>query len=39
LHVRRREHVEVVEIPVELRSTQVAVERAEAAPQPGDAAD
>jgi stress response protein YsnF len=39
LHVRRREHVEVVEIPVELRSTQVSVERVEAAPQPGDAAD
>jgi stress response protein YsnF len=39
LHVRRREHVEVVEIPVELRSTQVSVEREEAAPQPGDAAD
>jgi uncharacterized protein (TIGR02271 family) len=39
LHVRRREHVDVVEIPVELRSTQVAVERVEAAPQPGDAAD
>ncbi len=39
LHVRRREHVEAVEIPVELRSTHVSVERAEAAPQPGDAAD
>jgi stress response protein YsnF len=39
LHVRRHEHVEAVEIPVELRSTQVSVERAEAAPQPGDAAD
>ena len=39
LHVRRREHVEAVEIPVELRSTHVSVERAEAPPQPGDAAD
>jgi stress response protein YsnF len=34
LHVRRREHTEVVEIPVELRSTNVSVERSEAAPQP-----
>ncbi|HET9448202.1 MAG TPA: DUF2382 domain-containing protein [Steroidobacteraceae bacterium] len=31
LHVRRRERVEAVEIPVELRSTRVSVERAEAA--------
>lgn len=29
LHVRRREHMEAVEIPVELRSTRVSVERAE----------
>ena len=34
LHVRRREHIEEVEIPVELRSTRVSVERAEAAQQP-----
>jgi uncharacterized protein (TIGR02271 family) len=27
LHVRRREHIEAVEIPVELRSTRVSVER------------
>jgi uncharacterized protein (TIGR02271 family) len=37
LHVRRRDHVEVVEIPVELRSTRVAVERVEPAP-PSDLA-
>jgi uncharacterized protein (TIGR02271 family) len=29
LHVRRREHTEAVEIPVELRSTNVSVERSE----------
>jgi uncharacterized protein (TIGR02271 family) len=29
LHVRRREHAEVVEIPVELRSTNVSVERSD----------
>jgi uncharacterized protein (TIGR02271 family) len=34
LHVRRREHSETVEIPVELRSTHVSVERAEAPQQP-----
>jgi uncharacterized protein (TIGR02271 family) len=39
LHVRRREHIEAVEIPVELRSTHVSVERAEAGPQPDAAAD
>jgi len=37
LHVRRREHSEAVEIPVELRSTRVSVERAEAPPQPDKA--
>jgi stress response protein YsnF len=39
LHVRRREHIEAVEIPVELRSTRVAVERAEAGPQPDPTSD
>ena len=39
LHVRRREHVEAVEIPVELRSTHVSVEREAAAPLPDAAAD
>jgi uncharacterized protein (TIGR02271 family) len=39
LHVRRREHTEAVEIPVELRSTRVTVERAEAAQQPDPASD
>ena len=33
LHLRRQERVEAVEIPVELRSTRVCVERAEAAQQ------
>jgi uncharacterized protein (TIGR02271 family) len=37
LHVHRREHSEAVEIPVELRSTRVAIERAEV-PGPSDAA-
>jgi stress response protein YsnF len=39
LHVRRRERIEAVEIPVELRSTRVAVERAEAGPQPDPTSD
>jgi stress response protein YsnF len=37
LHVRMRENSESVEIPVELRSTRVRVERADV-PQPPDAA-
>ena len=39
LHVRRREHIEAVEIPVELRSTHVSVEREEVAPQPDATTD
>jgi stress response protein YsnF len=39
LHVRRRERSEAVEIPVELRSTRVSVERAEATPQPDATSD
>ena len=39
LHVRRREHIEAVEIPVELRSTRVSVERAELAQQPDETPD
>jgi stress response protein YsnF len=39
LHVRRREHSEAVEVPVELRSTRVSVERAEAAQQSNTATD
>lgn len=39
LHVHRREHIEAVEIPVELRSTRVSVERAEAAQQPDATSD
>jgi uncharacterized protein (TIGR02271 family) len=39
LHVRRREHIEAVEIPVELRSTRVSVERAPAAQHPDEAPD
>jgi uncharacterized protein (TIGR02271 family) len=34
LHVRRQEHSEAVEIPIELRSTHVSVERAEASQHP-----
>jgi stress response protein YsnF len=37
LHVHRREHSEAVEIPVELRSTRVSIERAEV-PGQADAA-
>ena len=39
LHVHRREHSEAVEIPVELRSTRVAIERAEVPGQPDAAAE
>lgn len=39
LHIRRQQHVEPVEIPVELRSTHVAVERTEAPQQPDAASD
>jgi stress response protein YsnF len=39
LHVRRQEHIEAVEIPVERRSTRVSVDRAEAAEQSDVASD
>ena len=39
LHVHRRERSEAVEIPVELRSTRVSVERADATPQPDATSD
>jgi stress response protein YsnF len=39
LHVRRREHSEAVEIPVELRSTRVSIEREEAPGRPDAASE
>ena len=39
LHVRRHEHIETVELPVQLRSTSVSVERAEVAQQSDVASD